>query len=66
MGSTFRGQFGQNGQKLNENYKIGILWVKSVGGTWGGGQTIFLASGGDPPSLPSLGETLSTMPIRIG
>ena len=44
------GGFGQNGQKLHENYKINILGAKQ----WGDmeGQANFLVSGGDPPSPP--------------
>ena len=49
----WRGQFGQNGQKLHENYKIGIF-----GQNWGGGQANFLGSGGEIPPVPPLGETL--------
>ena len=45
MGSTCGGQFGQNCQKLHENYKIDIFRAKQ----WGG----------SPQSTP-LGETLST------
>ena len=50
------GGFGQNGQKLHENYKINILGAKQ----WGDmeGQANFLVSGGDPPSPPPLEETL--------
>ena len=40
MGSTGGGQFGQNDQKLHENYKIGIFWVKTVAGDLGGKPTI--------------------------
>ena len=54
MGSTGGGQFGQNGQKLHENDKIGIFGSKQ----WGGGQANFSGSGGDPPQSPPLGETL--------
>ena len=49
MGSTGGGQFGQNGQKLRENYKIGILGSNS--GKEMGGSANFL------PRLPT-GETL--------
>ena len=35
MGSTGGGQFGQNGQKLRENYKIGILESKQWKGNGG-------------------------------
>ena len=44
MGSTGGGQFGENGQKLHENDKIGIFWSKQ----WGdmGGQANFSGSGG--------------------
>ena len=45
------GQFGQNGQKLHENDKFGILGSKQWGGTWGG-QPNVSGSGGDPPSVP--------------
>ena len=45
MWSTGGGQFGQDGQKLHENYKIGILEWKQWRGTWGG-QANFSGSGG--------------------
>ena len=54
MGSTGGGQFGQNNQKLHENYKIGIFWVKTVAGDLGG-QT----------SNSPLGETLLYIYIYI-
>ena len=41
------GQFGQNGQKLHENDKIGILGSKQWGGGHRGGQANFSGSGGD-------------------
>ena len=59
MGSTGGGgHFGQNGQKLHENDKIGIFGSKQSGGH-GRGEANFSGSGGDPPSPPPLGETLS-------
>ena len=52
------GQFGQNGQNLHENDKIGNFGSKQWGGGGGGwrwgGQAKFLGNGGDPP----LGEAL--------
>ena len=39
-------QFGQNGQKLHENYKISIFWSKQSGDM--GMQANFLRSGGNP------------------
>ena len=42
------GKFGQNDQKLHENYKIGILGSKQRGDM--GGQTSFLGSGRILPS----------------
>ena len=44
------GQFGENGQKLHENDKIGIFRSKQ----WGdmGGQANFLVSGGGSPQSP--------------
>ena len=50
------GQFGQNGQKLHKNDKIGIFGSKH----WGGDKPIFrVVAGGIPPSPSSpLGETL--------
>ena len=59
-GQLVGGQFEQNGQKLHENDKIGIFWVKIVGGH-GGGQANFSVSGGSPPSPPPLGETQNTV-----
>ena len=60
MGSTGGGgQFGQNGQKLYENYKISILGSKQRGDM--GGKPSFRVVGGDPPQsppVPPLGETL--------
>ena len=44
-GRLVGGQFGQNGQKLHENYKIGIFESKQ----WGGG-------GGDKPIFWVVGE----------
>ena len=41
------GQFGQNGKKLHENYKIGIFGSKKWGDTRG--QANFSGSGGIPP-----------------
>ena len=49
------GQFGQNGQKLNENYKINLFGAKEWRGYWGR-QANFLGSGGGFPQFP-LGET---------
>ena len=47
------GQFGQNGQKLHENYKIGIFGSKFFwGGGMGGGQANFSSSGGGDPGIP--------------
>ena len=46
------GQFGQNGQKLHENYKISTFGSKQWGGGHEGGQANFSGSGGDPPSPP--------------
>ena len=46
-------QFGQNGQKLHENYKIGIFGSKTVGGGEDmGGQGNFQVDGGflSPPT----------------
>ena len=54
MGSTGGEQFGQNDQKLHENYKIGIFWVKTVAGDLGG-QT----------NNSPLGETLLYIYIYI-
>ena len=58
-------QFGQNGQKLHEDYKINI-WQNSVGH---GGQANFSGSwGGGIPPVPPLGETLTikgTMSLRV-
>ena len=50
------GHFGQNWQKLNENYKINIFMAKQ----WGdmGGQVNFSGSGGIPSQSHPLGETL--------
>ena len=48
MRSTGGGQFGQNGQKLHENDKIGIFGPKQ----WGEGQANFSGSGGIPPVPP--------------
>ena len=45
------GKFGQNGQKLYENYKINILGAKQ----WGD-KPYFCVVGGSPP-VPPLGET---------
>ena len=46
-----RGSFGQNGQKLHENYKINIFGAKQW---WnmGGDKPIFWLVRGDPPSSP--------------
>ena len=47
------GQFGQNGQKLHENYKIGIFGSKFFGGgAWGGDKPIFRVVGGGDPGIP--------------
>ena len=50
MASTVGGQFGENYQKLLENYKISIFGSKQ----WGdmGGQANFLGSEGNPPVPP--------------
>ena len=48
MGSTCGAQFGQNGQKLHENYKIIVFGAKQWGGY--GMATNFLGIGGR--SLP--------------
>ena len=47
-GRLVGGQFGQNGQKLHENDKIGIFGSKQ----WGGGQDNFSGSGGASPPVP--------------
>ena len=53
MGLTGGGQFGQNGQKLHENYKVGILGSKQWRGTWGDGdKLIFWVVGWGAPSPP--------------
>ena len=57
MGSTGGGQFGENGQKLRENYKIGILGSKQERKGNGGDQLIFLVVGIFSPVSPP-GETL--------
>ena len=50
------GQFGQNGQKLHENYKIGILGCQNRGGGgWDMGRETSQFWGvveGSPPSPP--------------
>ena len=48
------GQFGQNGQKLHENDKMGIFGSKQwgEGGTWRGGKANFSGSGGIPLQSP--------------
>ena len=49
-------QFGQNGQKLHEDYKINIFRAEQCG-TWGAS-----------PPVPPLGETLTikgTMSLRV-
>ena len=63
MGLNGGGQFGLNGQKLHENEKISIFWVKAVEGH--GGQVIFLASGGGSPQSPQLEETLINIEIPV-
>ena len=56
MGLTGGGrQFGQNGQKLHENDKIGIFGSKQWGGG-GAGQANFSGSGGIPPVPPTRGN----------
>ena len=45
MGSTCGEGSGQNDQKLHENYKISILWGKTVWGSMGA-QVNFLGNGG--------------------
>ena len=58
-GRLVGGQFGQNGQKPHENYKIGIFGSKQWGeGGDMGGKSIFRVLGGIPPQFPPLGETL--------
>ena len=62
------GQFGKNGQKLHENYKINISGAKQC--VWGRGgmtrgeqrerQANFSGSGG----IPSLAETMDCINIR--
>ena len=61
-GRLVGGQFGQNGQKLDENYKIGIFGSKQWGEAWGGDKPIFQVVGGDPPQSPPLVETLTGPP----
>ena len=56
-GIDWWGQFGQNGQKLRENYKIGILGSKQERKGNGGDQLIFLVVGIFSPVSP-LKETL--------
>ena len=51
------GQFGQNCQKLHENYIIIIFWAKQWG-DMGGGKAIFQVVGGYSSPL-QLGETLT-------
>ena len=61
MESTGRGgQFGQNGQKLHENYKIDILWV--------GGSTQSASTRGNPGycsffeyNMDNMGKYLETL-----
>ena len=48
MGSTGGGQFGQNDQKMHENYKISIFGSKQWGGGMRGDQANFLNSRGNP------------------
>ena len=48
------GQFGQNGQKLHENYKIDIMGSKQWGGTWGD-KSIFQVVRNIPPVPPTMG-----------
>ena len=52
MGSAGWGEFGQNGQKLHENYKISIFGSKQRGGDGHGGQANFLIIGGGSPQSP--------------
>ena len=57
------GAFGQNGQKLHENYKTGIFGSKQWGVGWGRGVTSqFFEWWGDPPPL---GETLDVTLIIL-
>ena len=50
-----QGQFGQNDQKMYENYKKTFL--KTVGGNMGGGESNFLGSGGIEFILNKPGST---------
>ena len=53
LGSTSGGgQFGQNGQKQHENYKIGIFGSKKWGGGGWGTSQFFWYWGEIPPSPP--------------
>ena len=54
-GNWWGGQFGQNGQKLHENYKIGILGSKQWGRAWGN-KPIFRVVGGSHPIPPTRGN----------
>ena len=60
LGSTSGGgQFGQNGQKLHENDKIGIFGSKQwgEGETWRGeGRPISRVVGGSPSNPPTRGN----------
>ena len=56
------GQFGQNGQKLHGNYKIGIFGSKKWGDTRG--QANFSGSGRIPQSPPARGNSVSMYEIK--
>ena len=49
-------QFGQNCQKLHENYKVTIFGSKQWGDEMGGGKQIFQTVGGFPQSPPTRGD----------
>lgn len=62
VGGGWGGQFGQNSQKLCENYKNDIFGGKQCRGSWEGGQTNFLSIGESPPqSLPTRGNPVISL-----
>ena len=56
------GQFGQNAQKLQENYKIVVFRSRQRGTC--GGLTNFLGSGEDPTQSPSTPLPPSPLPLH--
>ena len=61
MGSTGGGQFGQNDQKLLENYNISIFGSKQWLGTWGDKPIFPVVGGGVPPVPPTRGDSVTYM-----